>query len=212
MAKKTKKKKSYRRTRKDAGWTWGRYSKERGPNGRGLCRLCKVEVPKGRRTFCSDKCVHEWKLTSDPAYVRSQLWKRDKGICALCGTDTVALVKQIEQEFDLSFQRAGRSWWAGGRQWLAHEQRQALQARLEEYGISTDRWYSRRSWLGMWDADHVVPVSEGGGECGLDNFRTLCLKCHKAETKALAQRKKEERMKQQLKPINRRLFGPCKGK
>ena len=30
-----------------------------------------------------------------------------------------------------------------------------------------------------WQAHHVRPVSLGGGGCGLDNFATLCLKCHK---------------------------------
>ena len=38
-------------------------------------------------------------------------------------------------------------------------------------------WGRRRS---LWDADHIVPVSEGGGECDLSNMRTLCLKCHRA--------------------------------
>ena len=36
-------------------------------------------------------------------------------------------------------------------------------------------WGFRRS---LWDADHIVPVAQGGGECGLENMRTLCLKCH----------------------------------
>lgn len=31
----------------------------------------------------------------------------------------------------------------------------------------------------LWDADHIVPVMEGGGECDLSNMRTLCLKCHR---------------------------------
>jgi 5-methylcytosine-specific restriction protein A len=31
----------------------------------------------------------------------------------------------------------------------------------------------------LWDADHIVPVVEGGGECDLSNMRTLCLKCHR---------------------------------
>jgi 5-methylcytosine-specific restriction endonuclease McrA len=31
----------------------------------------------------------------------------------------------------------------------------------------------------LWDADHIVPVAEGGGECDLSNMRTLCLKCHR---------------------------------
>jgi 5-methylcytosine-specific restriction enzyme A len=30
--------------------------------------------------------------------------------------------------------------------------------------------------------DHVVPVVEGGGECGLDGLRTLCVPCHRKVT------------------------------
>ncbi|HEX4770969.1 MAG TPA: HNH endonuclease signature motif containing protein [Bryobacteraceae bacterium] len=37
----------------------------------------------------------------------------------------------------------------------------------------------------LWDADHILPVSQGGGECDLDNMRTLCLKCHRARTIAM---------------------------
>jgi 5-methylcytosine-specific restriction endonuclease McrA len=36
--------------------------------------------------------------------------------------------------------------------------------------------------------DHIVPVIEGGGGCGLDNLRTLCRKCHVEETAALRKR------------------------
>lgn len=45
----------------------------------------------------------------------------------------------------------------------------------------------------LWQADHVTPVVEGGGACGLDNLRTLCTPCHKAETARLAARRAEER-------------------
>jgi hypothetical protein len=41
----------------------------------------------------------------------------------------------------------------------------------------------------FWEADHIVPVCEGGGCCGLENYQTLCLKCHKEETKNLAKRR-----------------------
>ena len=40
----------------------------------------------------------------------------------------------------------------------------------------------------LWDADHVTPVAEGGGECDLSNMRTLCLKCHRLSTEELRQR------------------------
>lgn len=37
-------------------------------------------------------------------------------------------------------------------------------------------------YTGEWDADHIVPVHQGGGGRGLKNFQTLCLECHKAKT------------------------------
>ena len=29
-----------------------------------------------------------------------------------------------------------------------------------------------------WQADHVIPVFQGGGLCDVDNLRTLCTVCH----------------------------------
>lgn len=34
-----------------------------------------------------------------------------------------------------------------------------------------------------WHADHITPVFKGGSACGLDNFQTLCIDCHKDKTK-----------------------------
>lgn len=135
-------------------------SLERGSEGRALCRWCNLEVPKGRRTFCSEYCVHEWKLRTDPGYLREQVEARDRGVCAVCRVDTKA-------EW-ITLKRARR------------ERRQLL---LVAWGLKT---LNRRS---LWDADHIVPVSEGGGECDLDNIRTLCLKCHRKATSALRERR-----------------------
>jgi 5-methylcytosine-specific restriction endonuclease McrA len=48
----------------------------------------------------------------------------------------------------------------------------------------------------FWEADHIVPVAEGGGESSLDNFQTLCTPCHAKKTRQQAQdkerRKREE--------------------
>ena len=38
----------------------------------------------------------------------------------------------------------------------------------------------------LWDMDHIHPVDEGGGGCGLDNLQTLCQPCHKAKTRRQA--------------------------
>jgi hypothetical protein len=62
--------------------------------------------------------------------------------------------------------------------------------------------YARGLESSLWEADHIVPVSEGGGQCGLDNYRTLCVPCHKAETARL---KREQAIKRSMP-----LFYPCK--
>ena len=131
----------------------------RGPQGRSLCRWCNLEVPAGRRTFCSDWCVNEWRLRTDPGYLRDKVLKRDRGICAACGTDTVAEWNRIRRL-------------RGARR---------LEA-MAAWGVN------RRYRSSLWDADHIVPVAEGGGECDLDNIRTLCLKCHRKATAELRAR------------------------
>ncbi len=147
--------------RKNGGWITP--SKlERGPAGRALCRWCRIEVPKGRRTFCSETCVHEWKLRTDPGYLREKVLARDRGICAQCGADTIALRRDL-RKLDYAARRQFLKTW-----------------KLREG--------SRKS---LWDADHIVPVAEGGGQCDLANMRTLCLKCHREATAALRKRLKD---------------------
>jgi 5-methylcytosine-specific restriction protein A len=136
---------------------------ERGPAGRPLCRWCGTEVPKGRRSFCSEECVHEWKLRTDPGYLRHKVFARDRGVCAQCGADTVALRRDMRK---LDF--------AARRQFLK-------------------RWKLREgSRKSLWDADHIVPVAEGGGQCDLANMRTLCLVCHRQATALLRERLRKQ--------------------
>lgn len=66
----------------------------------------------------------------------------------------------------------------------AVNQNDPLKKKLAELRISPHRYYRRRHY-GIWDADHIQAVVEGGGECGLDNYRTLCCRCHKDETAKL---------------------------
>jgi len=51
-------------------------------------------------------------------------------------------------------------------------------------------FYSERQRLraAVWHCDHIVPVIEGGGECGLENLRTLCIPCHRVQTGLLRTR------------------------
>ncbi len=132
---------------------------QRGSEGRAACRWCAMEVPRGRRTFCSDTCVHHWRLRTSPAYLRASVLKRDKGICARCTVDTLAAYRLLRRA-------------RGERRWQL----------LGLWGLNR---LDRKS---LWDADHILPVAEGGGECDLGNLRTLCLHCHRMVTAALRAR------------------------
>lgn len=145
------------------GWV-DRKKIPRGPNGRGLCRWCSLEVPPRRFTFCSAYCVHEWKLRSQPAYLREQVFLRDKGICEACRIDTIA------------------------------EQRRLRYSRGKNRAALMAHWGLRKKIRkSLWDADHILPVAEGGGECDLENIRTLCLRCHREATRRLRELRAKRR-------------------
>ena len=81
-----------------AGWV-GAKELPRGPNGRALCRNCGSEVPKGRRTFCGEGCVDDWAASYSPTLMRQRVFRRDKGICALCGIDATKLGMALNTEW-----------------------------------------------------------------------------------------------------------------
>jgi 5-methylcytosine-specific restriction enzyme A len=128
-----------------------------GPNGRSLCRWCNLEVPLGRLTFCSDWCVEEWKLRSDPGYLRERVLGRDRSICSICGLNCISEFRRIKRLRGPARLKAIAEWGLQGRK-------------------------------SVWDADHITPVIEGGGECDLSNIRTLCLECHRRHTAELRER------------------------
>src|SRR5437763_1723996 len=110
----------------------GRVKRQRQP-----CRWCGAQVSGRRITFCSDACVDQWKLRTDPSYLRSRVFERDRGLCAACGLDTEAL-RRNKRKLDYAARRQ----------------------------FEKD-WGLRRH---LWDADHMVPVAEGGGLCDLSNM------------------------------------------
>ena len=103
----------------------------------------------------------------DASRIQSLLLQRDHGICALCGADMAKLKRVLRHVKD-----------SGG--WPALNLLHSL------LRIPRHRKH-------LWDGDHVVPVVEGGGGCGLDNYRTLCLWCHLGQTAALAIRRAQAR-------------------
>ena len=124
------------------------------------CRWCNKSVHKPRRTICSKECQHELLLRINNRYIRDCLYKRDNGICKMCNIDTKDIAKEALK--------------------LSDENKTNY---LKYHNISLKRkiWI-RKHGGGLWDADHIIPVKDGGGMCGLDNLRTLCISCHKKIT------------------------------
>lgn len=186
-----------------------------------LCSCGCGQIPKPpRRTWFSDACVERWRAVNDPSYIRRELKKRDKGICAICGCDSEAeyrryiesakeatrLLQWLEdrehRRLYLQRDRLDNDPWKTIRHLLwpesdkngktcyktLHAERAKELIRL---GVVNPGWTHGRSTA--WDADHIVPVVEGGGLCGLENYRTLCHPCHKRVTAELAGRLAEQR-------------------
>lgn len=155
---------------------------------KGRCRWCGKPPKPPRQTWCSQACVDEYLILSDPGFVRAKLAKRDHGICADCGLDCVAFVDALSGWARMANRHPTKTvanlydrWWFLSRTMLEY---------LREAGLL--RFLHRTAW----EADHIIPVSEGGGGCGLDNYRTLCWRCHAVQTAMLARRKANERRKQ----------------
>ncbi|GAV68280.1 SNF2_N domain-containing protein/Helicase_C domain-containing protein/HNH domain-containing protein [Cephalotus follicularis] len=135
-----------------------------------LCKLCQTPC-KGINAktpeyfedlFCNIGCYEEYRLRTSNRSIRQELFQLEHGICTICHLDCHSLVRRIKP---LSLER-----------------------RREYIGKIAPQVAIRKSLLGKlvkdptegnaWHADHIVPVYQGGGECRLENMRTLCVACH----------------------------------
>jgi 5-methylcytosine-specific restriction enzyme A len=147
---------------------------------KGYCRGCHKLVPKGRRKWCSDACVQAALIKLDPSIARQRVWQRDRGVCAQCGFDTVRAEHVLRW---LQHHALGSAFGT------CRDADEAIHWLARHWGIRADQWHIGH----LWEADHIVPVIEGGGACELENYRTLCVLCHRAETRALRRRLADRR-------------------
>lgn len=157
----------------------------KGLDGKPVCRFCHGPVKRPRLYWCSDKCVEEYLMRSDPGTIRRAVFKRDKGVCAICGINTEQLRQSyLKMMIGVTWRKRG---YGVNFIELTCGKPKVVAARKQA------GWpqYSR-TW---WEADHIKPVCQGGGECGLENYRTLCYRCHRKVTAKLAKDRAEERRK-----------------
>lgn len=154
------------------------YPYRRNAEGKPLCRWCGVIVTPPRRTFCSDKCVAEFKEQTDFTHARHQVFARDRGKCAACGANTLK-IRRILSGLHHGFHQDGKQHIADHKAWRFY---------AEHLRVGRNRAFSGD----LWDADHIVEVVRGGTN-RLENLQTLCVSCHKDKTKRLAQDRARER-------------------
>lgn len=134
------------------------------PGERPICRLCSEPCPGRRYNWCSDECMESYFLATDSTWLRRKVERRDRGVCAACGLDCVALDRLVEQ--------------------MEPMQRLGAKKVLRKNGFDV-------SWCSMWNADHIESLDEGGS-WELTNVQTLCTPCHKRKTAAQASRRAKQ--------------------
>ena len=177
---------------------------------KGHCTWCGREVPRGRLTWCSQACVDDFRRRCDPQAVSSYLRATRELLCELCKLD-IAWLLRCEQRSHRAYGDLHRHECCPGYAppWLVthnfqHRNRRGRRnrRRLERwaslfsyvvYDSAWHRWLARRGLTGYWEADHIVPVCEGGGLCGPENYRILCIPCHRRVTAELAKRRSQRK-------------------
>lgn len=149
-----------------------------------LCAWCGGNLPTVaiqdgvECTYCSRECTEQGRLKRGGMYaskqIRSMLYALEGGVCRKCNIDAHALYTRIR-----SLHPAERLNALINANW-----------NLPKTSKSLERLLNNPKEGDFWQADHIVPVAEGGGNCELDNLQTLCVPCHQTETEKLRSRLK----------------------
>ena len=125
-------------------------------------------------------------MHTSPALLRQKVWDRAKSICVLCGVDC----DEFEKSIRTIINRLNNREWDGDRRRRTFFDPLSIEKRIERILVKHG-W--NRSRNHFWEMDHIVPIVEGGDPIEMDNLRTLCVPCHKGETKQLHGRLAEAR-------------------
>ncbi|KAI9117591.1 hypothetical protein K1719_011757 [Acacia pycnantha] len=164
-----------------------------------LCKLCqKTCMSNNAKTpeyfedfFCNLVCYEEYRMRTSNKFLRQELFEVEQGVCSNCHLDCHKLVAHIKP-LPLTRRR---------------EYIEKVAPNVAKRKNMLEKLVNDPTEGNAWHADHIVPVYQGGGECRLENMRTLCVACHyDVTTTQCAERRKERtRARKQLKLVMREL-------
>lgn len=139
------------------------WPKRKDRKGRWVCVWCGKLLTGRKMKYCSVQCRKEVEIRCGVG-VRWAVRDRDKEVCARCGCDCRSITNALHQlQFGVSRMAPRR-----------YKRRGHLADALGLTPLELDK--------SLWEAHHKKAVKDGGGACGLDNFETICIWCHKKET------------------------------
>ncbi|CAE7899600.1 Zranb3 [Symbiodinium sp. KB8] len=178
-------------------------------NGTSLRVHRKSESGEGEM-FCAGPCRARYFGKRSGASLRRQLFELERGVCQRCGLDCHGLwqnLKSSNSSWLEELQKHSR---------MAAESNSAQSAALHTLLSHLTRFDSespddfKLTEGSLWQADHILPVWQGGGACGLENLQTLCASCHSLKTSEETKQRAKARAARAW-PAGRLRFGSSSG-
>jgi hypothetical protein len=145
------------------------------------CAWCSSNLTQAQRiakaVYCSQDCAETGRLRRGgwaSSAIRSAMFALEAGVCQKCNINAHAFYEQI-----MALEPAERLNRYQSAKWRLPASNKAYHGMLKDPKEGD-----------FWQVDHKVAVAEGGGNCGLENLRTLCVPCHREETEKLRVRLK----------------------
>ncbi|CAL0323772.1 unnamed protein product [Lupinus luteus] len=170
-----------------------------------LCKLCQEQCMSSNAKapeyfedlFCNLVCYEEYRIRTSSRFVRHELFQIERGVCTICQLDCHKLVQHIKP---LSLERR-------------REYIQKVAPKVAKRKNMLEKLVNDPTEGNAWHADHIVAVYQGGGECKLENMRTLCVACHHDVTAAQCAERRIVRAnaKKQLKEVMTKMKNDMKG-
>ncbi|KAL2935367.1 DNA annealing helicase and endonuclease ZRANB3 [Bienertia sinuspersici] len=135
-----------------------------------LCKLCQnpcigINAKKPKDffdLFCKMACYEIYRSRTSGRFLRQELFQIERGICTNCQLDCHKLVQYLKP---LTVEDREK--------YIKHQE-----LPLTKHIKLLDKLVREPKEGNAWHADHKVPVFLGGGECTVENMRTLCVACH----------------------------------